>query len=58
MYLISEIGYHDRDIGQYLLEFSRQPIDRVDNQRLELIEFRSIGHCPTIGSDSNGAGWI
>ncbi len=23
MYLVSEIGYHDRDLRQYLLEFSR-----------------------------------
>jgi hypothetical protein len=44
MYLISEIGYHDRDVRQYLLEFSRQPIDCVDDQGLELVELRSIRH--------------
>lgn len=44
MYFVSEIGYHDRDVRQYLLEFSRQSIDCIDNQGLELVELRSIGH--------------
>jgi hypothetical protein len=44
MYLVPEIGYHHRDLRQYLLEFSRQPIDRVDDQGLELVELRSIRH--------------
>ncbi len=50
MYLVSKIGYHDRDVRQYLLEFSRQPIDCVDNQRLELVKLRSIRHASTIES--------
>jgi hypothetical protein len=40
MRLVSEIGYHYRHIRQYLLEFSRQPIDRINDQGLELIELR------------------
>jgi hypothetical protein len=50
MYLVSEIGYHDRDVRQYLLEFSRQPIDSVDDQGLELVELRSLRHASTIES--------
>ncbi|HEX3172973.1 MAG TPA: hypothetical protein VHQ43_01980 [Solirubrobacterales bacterium] len=46
MHLVSKVGYHDRDVRQYLLEFRRQPIDCVDDQGLELIELRSIGHVP------------
>jgi hypothetical protein len=37
MYFVSEIGYHHRDLRQYLLKFSRQPIDRVNDQGLELV---------------------
>ncbi len=44
MYLVSEIGYYDRDVHQYLLEFSRQSIDCVDDQGLELVELRSFRH--------------
>lgn len=44
MHLISKVGYHDRDLRQYRLEFSRQPIDCVDNQRLELVKLRSFRH--------------
>lgn len=44
MHLISQVGYHDRDVRQYLLEFNRQPIDRVDDQGLELVELRSSRH--------------
>ena len=44
MYLISQIGYHNRDVRQYLLEFNGQPIDRVDDQGLELIELRGSRH--------------
>lgn len=35
--LIAEIGYDDRDTRQYLLEFNRKPVDRIDDQRLELV---------------------
>ena len=44
MYLVSEIRYHDRDVRQYLLEFSRQSIDCVDDQGLKLVELRSLRH--------------
>ena len=44
MYLVPEIGYHHRDVRQYLLEFSRQPIDCVDDQGLELVELRTLRH--------------
>jgi hypothetical protein len=44
MHLVSEIGHHDRDIRQYFLEFSRQPIDCVNDQGLELVELRSFRH--------------
>ena len=44
MYLVSEIGYHNREVCQYLLKFSRQPVDRINDQGLELVELRSIRH--------------
>jgi hypothetical protein len=44
MHLVSKIGYHDRDLRQYILEFSRQSIDCVDDQQLELVELRSFRH--------------
>ena len=44
VYLAPKIGYHDRDVRQYLLEFSRKPIDCVDNQGFELVEIRRFGH--------------
>jgi hypothetical protein len=43
MCLGPEIGDHDRDFRQYLLEFAGQPIDRIDNHRFELIE-SGVGH--------------
>jgi hypothetical protein len=50
MYLVPQIGYHHRDVRQYLLEFSRQPINCVDDQGLELVELRSIRHTSKIES--------
>src|ERR1044072_5276112 len=44
MYLVSEIEYHARNVRQYPLKFSRQPIDCVNDQGLELIELRGIRH--------------
>lgn len=44
MRLIPEIGYHDRNLRQDLLEFNRQPIDCIDDHGFELVEFGSIGH--------------
>ncbi len=38
------IGDDDSDTRQYLLEFVGQPIDCIDDQRLELIKVRRIGH--------------
>ncbi len=44
MHLLAAIGNHDGDLRQHLLEFIRQPIDRIDDQRLELVEVRRIRH--------------
>jgi hypothetical protein len=41
---------HDSDLGQHLLEFVGQPVDRVDDQGLEVVELRTVGH------DTNGRG--
>jgi hypothetical protein len=48
MHLGSEIGDHDRHFCQHLLKFIRQAIDRVSDQRFELIELIQIGHCQTV----------
>jgi hypothetical protein len=44
MCLVPKVRHHDRDPRQDFLEFNRQPIDRIDDQGLELVELRSIGH--------------
>ncbi len=49
MDLGSEVGHHHGDLRQHLLEFVRQPVDRVGDQRLELIEVRRFGHAPRVG---------
>src|SRR6185437_1744707 len=46
------IRYHHRHPGQHLLEFVRQPVDRVDDQRLELVKLRRIGHAITVARAS------
>jgi hypothetical protein len=47
-YLGPEIGHHHRHPGQHLLEFVRQPVDRIDDQRLELVKLGGIGHAITV----------
>jgi hypothetical protein len=47
----SEIGDHDRNAREHLLELVGQPIDRVNYQRLEIVELRGVGH-GTNGRDS------
>jgi hypothetical protein len=44
VHFVSEVGYHHRDLRQYLLELSRQPINCVNHQGLELVELGSIRH--------------
>lgn len=43
-----EIGDHHRHPGQHLLEFVWQPVDRIDDQQLELVKLRGIGHAITV----------
>ena len=52
MRLGTEIGDHHRDVRQNLLEFVGQPVDRIDDQRFELVELGSVGHV----SNSRGRG--
>ena len=51
VHLGAAIGDDDRDLGQHRLEFLGQPVDRVDDQGLELVEvgYRlGIGHRLTV----------
>lgn len=44
VYVGTEIGDHDRDVREYLLELVGQPINRIGDQGFELVELRGIGH--------------
>lgn len=44
MFLGAQIGDDYGDRLQHLLEFLRKRIDRIGDQRFELIEFRGSGH--------------
>ncbi len=44
----SKIGDDHSDAGQHFLKFLREPIDRIDDKRLEIVELGSVRH------DTNG----
>lgn len=44
MCLGPEIGDHNGNFRQYLLEFVGQPINRIGNHRFELTEIGGVGH--------------
>ena len=51
-----EIGDDHRDALQHFLELLRQSVDRVDDEGLELIEVRSVGHSTNGRGCGRGAG--
>lgn len=44
VHLGPQVGNDDGDVREHLLEFVGQPVDRVDDQRLELVELTLLGH--------------
>jgi|SRR5689334_19763432 len=46
--LMSQVGDNDCHARQYLLEFLWQPIDRVDDQRFELLGLGRVPHISTV----------
>jgi hypothetical protein len=44
MHVGTEIGDHDRDVCQHLLEFIGQAVNRIDDHRFELMKISGVGH--------------